>query len=171
MCPCRHTPSKTAEQIGRTSGRLKTFPHHESPASRHRDSTLSVSLQKVMKIPRRLFLQFSPLLFLRAPSLRAADARVAPIFLGQGTMAGEVTASTALLQTRLTVSTELDADGDLPGAAGVACFEWSTRADFSDARRTRFQAAAEKRDFIVRAELTGLDPKPKPDAGQRAVTL
>ena len=111
-----------------------------------------------MEIHRRQFLQFTPLLFLRVPSLRAADSRAASIFLGQGTMSGEVTDSTALLQTRLTLAEHLDASGDLPGTAGVACFEWSTRADFREAQRTPFQAAADKHDFIVRAELGGLNP-------------
>jgi hypothetical protein len=58
----------------------------------------------------------------------------------------------------LTSITQLDADGDLPGAAGVACFEWSARDDFSDAQRTPFQAAIDKQDFIVRAELNSLNP-------------
>ena len=71
-------------------------------------------------------------------------------------MCGEVTASSALLQTRLTLATELDAAGDLPGGAGVVCFEWSTREDFSEAKRTPFQPAADKHDFIVRAELSDL---------------
>ena len=80
------------------------------------------------------------------------------VFLGQGTMAGEVTDVSALLQTRLTVATELDPTGDLRGAVGVACFEWSTREDFNDVHRTPFQTATDKSDFIVRAELTGLKP-------------
>ncbi len=45
--------------------------------------------------------------------------------LGQGTMSGEVTSSSALVQTRLTLGTQLDERGDLPGADGVVCFEWS----------------------------------------------
>ncbi|MEY4483071.1 MAG: Alkaline phosphatase precursor, partial [Verrucomicrobiota bacterium] len=73
-------------------------------------------------------------------------------------MSGEVTDTTALLQMRLTLAEQLDADGDLPGSAGVACFEWSTSPGFSDAQRTPFQSAIEKHDFIVRAELTGLKP-------------
>ncbi len=73
-------------------------------------------------------------------------------------MTGEVTASTALLQVRLTLAAQLDAEGDLPGAEGVACFECGTQEDFSDAQRTPFQRATEKHDFIVRAELNGLKP-------------
>ena len=75
-------------------------------------------------------------------------------------MAGEVTATTALLQSRLTAiaGPELDADGDVPGLAGVACFEWSESADFQNARRTGWQRASAERDFIVRALLDGLRP-------------
>ncbi len=111
-----------------------------------------------MNIARRLFLKFSPLIMWRGPSLLAAEAKSESLFLGQGTMSGEVTDSTVLLQTRLTLTTQLNADGDLPGTAGVACFEWSTKEDFSEAQRTPFQAAADKHDSIVRAELTGLKP-------------
>ncbi len=111
-----------------------------------------------MNIARRLFLKFSPLIMWRVPSLLAAESKPESLFLGQGTMSGEVTDSTVLLQTRLTLTTQLNADSDLPGSAGVACFEWSTKEDFSEAQRTAFQAAADKHDFIVRAELTGLKP-------------
>ncbi len=111
-----------------------------------------------MNIARRIFLKFFPLLVWRGPSLLAAESKSERIFLGQGKMAGEVTDSSALLQTRLTLATQLDSDGDLPGATGVACFEWSTREDFSDAHRTPFQTADDKHDFIIRAELTGLKP-------------
>ncbi|MEQ1852476.1 MAG: alkaline phosphatase D family protein [Chthoniobacteraceae bacterium] len=111
-----------------------------------------------MNITRRLLLKLSPLLVWRVPNLLAAESKPEPLFLGQGTMSGEVTDSTALLQTRMTLDAQLDADGDLQGAAGVACFEWSTHPDFRDAQRTPFQPAADDRDFIVRAELTGLKP-------------
>ena len=111
-----------------------------------------------MNIARRLFLKLFPLLAVRGSLLAAAELQAAPIYLGQGTMAGEVTDSTTLLQTRLTSVTQLDADGDLPGASGVVCFEWSTQDDFSSAQRTPFQTAIDTSDFIVRAELKGLTP-------------
>ena len=100
-----------------------------------------------MKIPAALFLL----------TLCAARAEV---FLAQGSMAGEVTQTAALVQTRLTAipGPELAADGDVPGAAGVACFEWSDAADFSNARRTEWIEATAERDFIIRARLDGLKP-------------
>ncbi|MCM2369724.1 beta-propeller fold lactonase family protein [Aporhodopirellula aestuarii] len=81
--------------------------------------------------------------------------------LGQGTMAGEVSDSSVLLQTRLTAGTTLDSKGDLPGSPGVAAFEWSLRNDFADAVRTPLQVASPDRDFIVRASVTGLTPDTK----------
>ena len=80
------------------------------------------------------------------------------VFLGQGTMSGEASASSVLLQARLTSTAQLNADGDMPGAAGVLSFEWSESEDFADAKRTPFSAASERQDFIVRQELTGLEP-------------
>ncbi|MFN0077180.1 MAG: hypothetical protein ACKVY0_11955, partial [Prosthecobacter sp.] len=87
-----------------------------------------------MNIARRFFLKLFPLLVWRGQSLQATESKSERIFLGQGTMAGEVTDSTALLQTRLTSAAQLDADGDLLGIAGVVSFEWSTRKKFSDAQ-------------------------------------
>lgn len=120
-----------------------------------------------MIFSRRFLLKLFPwfawrgtaLLACRGSAVFAAEPKAnSTLFLGQGTMCGEVTESAALLQTRLTSATELDADGDLPGAAGTACFEWSAREDFTDARRTPFRVADEAHDFIVRAELTDLKP-------------
>src|SRR5215212_8473015 len=82
----------------------------------------------------------------------------AEIFTAQGVMAGEVTATSALVQTRLTAipGPALDANGDVPGAAGIVCFEYGTKPDFAGARRTAWTNAAAERDFIVRAELANL---------------
>jgi alkaline phosphatase D len=44
----------------------------------------------------------------------------------------------------------------VPGAAGEACFEYATKPDFTDAKRTPWIQANADNDFIVRAELTGL---------------
>ena len=80
------------------------------------------------------------------------------IFLGQGTMSGEVTTSSAFIQTRLTSAMELNEEGDLPGAAGNVAFEWATKEDFSDSKRTKLSAAVPQHDFIVRDQLTNLTP-------------
>jgi alkaline phosphatase/alkaline phosphatase D len=75
-------------------------------------------------------------------------------------MAGEVTAESVLLQSRLTAipGPDLDAEGDVPGRSGVACFEWSESPDFQAARRSDWLTATAERDFIVRTRVTGLKP-------------
>lgn len=88
------------------------------------------------------------------------SAARADVFLAQGVMSGEPTSTSVLLQTRLTAipGPALDADGDVPGAAGVLCFEYGTKADLADAARTEWITAAAESDFIVRAQLTNLRP-------------
>lgn len=78
----------------------------------------------------------------------------------QGEMAGEVTANSALLQSRLTAipGPALDAAGDIPGIGGKACFEWGKSQDFSDSRRTPWIAAITDSDFIIRSRLSDLQP-------------
>jgi|GEM_PF-1200435 len=76
----------------------------------------------------------------------------------QGEFAGEVTANSVLLQTRLTATAGLDSNGDVPGSSGVARFEYATRPDFKSAKRTAWTTARADRDFIVRHQLTGLKP-------------
>lgn len=81
--------------------------------------------------------------------------------LGQGTMSGEVTESSVLLQTRLTQGTTLNSHGDLLGYPGIACFEWSASEDFTAAFRSPLQLATPERDHIVRSLLSGLTPDTK----------
>ena len=85
------------------------------------------------------------------PSLAIAD-----IYLGQGTMSGEVTTTTALVQTRLTATTELNDDGDMPGAKGVVAFRWSDSPHLENAQQTALIPASPHHDYIARAELSGL---------------
>jgi len=93
-------------------------------------------------------------------TLAAAAVAAPPPHHAQGDMAGEVTATTVLLQSRLTAAPgpDLDADGDIPGASGEACFEWATDAGFSEPHRTPWLTATADRDFIVRTRLEGLAP-------------
>jgi alkaline phosphatase D len=104
----------------------------------------------------------NPLHFLLAPLVVvfAASLHAAEIHHAQGEMAGEPTATSVLLQSRLTIlpGPELDANGDIPGAAGVACFEWSEATDFSESKRTPWLTAAADSDFIVRTKLEDLKP-------------
>jgi alkaline phosphatase D len=112
-----------------------------------------------MIISRRSLLKGLPFLAWTGRTVFAGEPGSESVFLGQGALCGEVTDSSALLQTRLTSTLQLDADGEMPGMAGVARFEWSTREDFRAAQRTPFLHAVDQRDFIVRAEVTGLRPQ------------
>jgi len=82
------------------------------------------------------------------------NAEVFPC-LGQGQMAGRVTESSVILLSRLTQGDEL-IKGDLPGMAGVACFEVSLHRDFSGAFRTEWLKASTEQDFIVKTKVGSL---------------
>ena len=77
------------------------------------------------------------------------------ISAGQGEMAGEVTADSVILQSRLTTGSRL-LNGDLPGAAGVARFEVDTSPDFADPILTAWLKATPEHDFIVKAKIEEL---------------
>ncbi|MEM7014365.1 MAG: DUF6807 family protein, partial [Verrucomicrobiota bacterium] len=76
----------------------------------------------------------------------------------QGEFVGEVTTTTALLQTRVTKTAGLTVDGDIEGAPGVVRFEYSSNSGFSNSQLTEWLTAEAKNDYIVRTKLTGLKP-------------
>jgi len=94
------------------------------------------------------------LLSLTLVVLSAAQAR---IFHAQGEMAGEVTQTTVILQSRLTASPGPE-DGDVPGAAGWGKFEVADSADFSQPNETEWLEAKAGNDYIIRTQLRGLQP-------------
>ncbi len=81
-------------------------------------------------------------------------------FNAQGEMVGEVTANSALLQSRLTSipGPYLDATGEIPGIVGKARFEWSEDENFAKSQLTPGIEAKPDSDFILRAPLGGLRP-------------
>jgi len=79
------------------------------------------------------------------------------IYIGQGIMAGEVTAHSVILQTRLTASDTL-INYELPGTNGVACFEVAIDSTFNDPFRTTWQPALPDYDHIVKTQVSGLQP-------------
>lgn len=85
---------------------------------------------------------------------------LAEVHRAQGEMAGELTADSVLLQGRLTAipGPALDAEGDVPGAAGEARFEWSETEDFAQVARSKWLVASERQDFIVRSRAGRLKP-------------
>ncbi len=85
----------------------------------------------------------------------------AELYPGQGTLSGEVTDTTALVQTRLTTAEKLNEDGDLDGAKGGIHFQWSEDETFKNATLTPRMETSADSDFIARELLTGLKPDTK----------
>ena len=77
--------------------------------------------------------------------------------LGQGQMAGEVTDSTVILQSRITQGNQL-VDGDLPGCGGIARFELATEKNFQNSRSTDWIEAVAQYDYIAKTKVHGLQP-------------
>lgn len=86
-----------------------------------------------------------------------SDLGVPPLFAAQGEMAGEPTQTSVIFQSRLTAAAGLT-DGDVPGAPGWACFEFSAEEGFANPRRSEWLEATPARDFIVKTRVTGLRP-------------
>ncbi len=78
----------------------------------------------------------------------------------QGEMAGEVTADSVILQSRLT-GAKLTKDGDVPGAAGAARFEIADNEAFRGSRFTPWQQARPEDDFMVKVKVADLKPGTK----------
>jgi alkaline phosphatase D len=97
------------------------------------------------------------LLLATSLTLTALTSRAAEIHLAQGTLAGEVTTTTAILQARLTASPGLVA-GDVPGAPGMGRFEIGTSESLENARQMPWGTATAERDFILKAHVDGLRP-------------
>jgi alkaline phosphatase/alkaline phosphatase D len=75
-------------------------------------------------------------------------------------MCGEVSQTSVILQSRLTSSDKfIDRRWTgIPGSPGVARFELSTRADFSDSLSTVWLHAVPEWDYIVKTRVAGLKP-------------
>lgn len=79
------------------------------------------------------------------------------VFNTLGEMAGEVTHNSIILQSRITASDSLE-QNDIPGAKGVARFEWSEYEDFSRPKTTPWIKARHQNDFVIKTKLVGLSP-------------
>jgi arylsulfatase A-like enzyme/phosphodiesterase/alkaline phosphatase D-like protein len=85
----------------------------------------------------------------------------ASVKAGQGIMIGEVTATSALAQVRLTATDQLT-DGDVPGAAGSVRFDLIALDQRESLPvQTATAAAIADHDFIARVSYTGLKPGTK----------
>lgn len=90
-------------------------------------------------------------------SVSSGYAQISAPHLAQGVLTGEVTATTAILQTRLTAVTEIT-NGDVAGAPGTVRFEVAGNEAFRDSRFTAWLTAAPESDFILQAQVVNLQP-------------
>ncbi len=74
----------------------------------------------------------------------------------QGEMAGHMTATTAILQTRLTLTNQAF-NHDYIGCPGWACFEYTDRY-LAKSQKTAWMQALPEKDYIVKVKLEGLNP-------------
>lgn len=72
-------------------------------------------------------------------------------------MVGEVSQTSAILQTRLTASEKL-VDGDVLGLAGLARFEIGITREFKKAKRTPWLKSQSHNDYIVKFKVSDLKP-------------
>ena len=86
-----------------------------------------------------------------------AEVSFPEITNGQGEIAGEVTMTSVILQSRLTAGSEL-VEGDLAGAEGTAHFEVATTSGFADSFGSAWLRATPDNDFIVKTKIDGLNP-------------
>jgi len=89
--------------------------------------------------------------------VRLCGPCTAEIANGQGEQAGEVSSSSVILQSRLTKGRVL-IDDDLPGLAGFARFELSSKSSFADSITTEILPARAEQDFIVKTKVNDLQP-------------
>lgn len=79
------------------------------------------------------------------------------LFHAQGEMAGEVRATSVLLQSRLTATPGLK-DEDVPGARGWGKFQIAEKETFSPYQETEWREAKPENDFILRQQISSLKP-------------
>lgn len=84
----------------------------------------------------------------------AASAEIGHI---QGAMAGEATAGSVILQSRLT-ALSIDDSGDVPGAAGVGRFELADTPQFKKAVLTPWIEALPENDYMIKTRVDSLLP-------------
>ncbi|MFQ6048077.1 MAG: alkaline phosphatase D family protein [Phycisphaerae bacterium] len=75
-----------------------------------------------------------------------------------GEKCGEVTASSAVLHTRLTAVPQGRLGQAIPGAVGRVRFEYATNPQFTGSQLTRWQTTRAEDDFTAKVHLSGLKP-------------
>ncbi len=74
---------------------------------------------------------------------------------GQGEIAGEVTADSVILHSRLTTEAVM-VEGDVPGVPGVARFEVADSTSFVNVMESPWLEATANHDYIVQTKMAGL---------------
>ena len=87
----------------------------------------------------------------------SSQAAIAQIDHIQGEMAGAVTSDGVILQSRLTAP-KIDAEGDVPGAGGVARFAVADNPEFGEPSYTPWIEADPEYDYIIKTKVAGLQP-------------
>ncbi len=75
----------------------------------------------------------------------------------QGEMAGHMTATSAILQTRLTLTNQAF-NHDYIGCPGWSCFEYTDKPNRTKTQKTAWFEALPDNDYIVKVKLEGLNP-------------
>ena len=94
-------------------------------------------------------------LLLCSLGLILGSAATAAIDHGQGEMAGRVTETSVILQSRLTQGRTL-INGDLPGIQGIARFEIADNPEFKKTHKTRWMNSSSDNDYIIKVIMNGL---------------
>ena len=76
-----------------------------------------------------------------------------PVFLGQGQICGEVSQTSAILQSRLAPTVTLDSIGNLLGASGIGRFELATNPNFTNSFYTKWIHATPDYDYIIKTKV------------------
>ncbi|MEO2013145.1 MAG: alkaline phosphatase D family protein [Fuerstiella sp.] len=106
---------------------------------------------------RRIFRQVSHGIVLLFCGAFSATTFAEDIFRAQGEIIGEVSANSAIVQTRLT-SVDRNVDGEVPGAVGVARFEYSFYEGFEESFVTKWNRSRAETDYILKSVLRNLRP-------------
>lgn len=106
------------------------------------------------------FITYAVLVFISGCANDLSARRENPIHLTQGQIAGEVTQTSVIVQSRLTAAVNGTSE-DIEGTEGVGCFEISTSPDFKNSFRTHWLKAEKQNDYIIRSQIVGLRPGTK----------
>ncbi len=117
-----------------------------------------MTLQHLIMITQsKIFtLPFSGMALILVACTQQAEIKRQEIFNAQGEIAGEVTQTSVILQSRLTGSDTL-VEGDMPGTVGMGRFEWSKTRDFPVLKVSPWLTSSADQDFILKMKIEGLE--------------